>query len=249
MYYTIIYYIHKDNKYIYIYIYMYCLSLSLPLSIYIYIYIYGQLRSSGYSSKGGCSRRGVQRMGAVLHDKLVYNIIQITTHCFHCTPLWWILIVAEGPRNGKLTFRNGAVAKTAKRKAGYGKDKHDAKTVKRLNWKWKTVVSHFSRKVKTIMWCDCCQSFFPSGDCFRVIVYQKTITWSENCPKPSHHMIVFSLPNSIYIYIYILFNIALFRTGYLGLFADTHHDFNSHMLKSRVSNPMSKCIELRVKPW
>ena len=40
---------------------------------------------------GGCSRRGVQLMGVVLYNKLVYIIIQITTSCFHCTPLWWIL--------------------------------------------------------------------------------------------------------------------------------------------------------------
>ena len=36
--------------------------------------------------KGGCSRRGVQWMGVVLHNKIVYNIIEITTPCFHCTP-------------------------------------------------------------------------------------------------------------------------------------------------------------------
>ena len=30
---------------------------------------------------------GVQRMGVVLYSKLVYNIVQITTPCFHCTPL------------------------------------------------------------------------------------------------------------------------------------------------------------------
>ena len=44
------------------------------------------------------------------------------------------------------------------------------------------------------MWCDCCQHFSPSGDCFWMNVYQKTITWFENCQKPSHHMLVFSLP-------------------------------------------------------
>ena len=37
--------------------------------------------------KGGCSGRWVQRMGVVLYDKLVYNSLQITTPCFHCTPL------------------------------------------------------------------------------------------------------------------------------------------------------------------
>ena len=40
---------------------------------------------------GGCSGRGVQWMGVVLYNKLVYNTIQFTTPCFHCTPLWWIL--------------------------------------------------------------------------------------------------------------------------------------------------------------
>ena len=36
--------------------------------------------------RGGCSRRGVQWMGVVLYSNLVYNTIQITTPCFHCTP-------------------------------------------------------------------------------------------------------------------------------------------------------------------
>ena len=40
---------------------------------------------------GGCSGRGVQWMGVVPYSKLVYNTTQITTPCFHCTPLWWIL--------------------------------------------------------------------------------------------------------------------------------------------------------------
>ena len=35
---------------------------------------------------GGCSRRRVQWMGVVSYCKLVYNTIQITTPCFHCTP-------------------------------------------------------------------------------------------------------------------------------------------------------------------
>ena len=38
--------------------------------------------------KGGCSRRGVQQwIGVVLYSKIVHNTIQITTPCFHCTPL------------------------------------------------------------------------------------------------------------------------------------------------------------------
>ena len=40
---------------------------------------------------GGCSGRGVQWVGIVSYNQLVHNIIQITTPCFHCTPLWWIL--------------------------------------------------------------------------------------------------------------------------------------------------------------
>ena len=36
---------------------------------------------------GGCSGRGVQWMGVVSYNKLVHNTIQITTPCFHCTPL------------------------------------------------------------------------------------------------------------------------------------------------------------------
>ena len=37
--------------------------------------------------RGGCSGRGVRWMGVVLYSKIVHNIIQITTPCFHCTPL------------------------------------------------------------------------------------------------------------------------------------------------------------------
>ena len=43
--------------------------------------------ASGYSLRGGCSGRGVQWIGVVLYNKLVYNSIQITAPCFHCTPL------------------------------------------------------------------------------------------------------------------------------------------------------------------
>ena len=50
--------------------------------------------------QGGCSGRGVQRMGVVLYNKLVYYIIQITTPCFHCTPLWWILNTLGVPWQG-----------------------------------------------------------------------------------------------------------------------------------------------------
>ena len=40
---------------------------------------------------GGRSGRGEQWMGVVVYNKLVYQIIQITTPCFHCTHLYWIL--------------------------------------------------------------------------------------------------------------------------------------------------------------
>ena len=36
---------------------------------------------------GGCSGRGVKWIGVVLYTRLVYNIIYITTPCFHYTPL------------------------------------------------------------------------------------------------------------------------------------------------------------------
>ena len=44
-------------------------------------------RPSGYSSKGGCSRRGVQWMGVALYNNTAYNLMHTTTPCFHCTPL------------------------------------------------------------------------------------------------------------------------------------------------------------------
>ena len=37
--------------------------------------------------RGGCSGSGVQWIEVVLYSKLVYDVIQITTPCFHCTPL------------------------------------------------------------------------------------------------------------------------------------------------------------------
>ena len=36
----------------------------------------------GLQSEGGCSRRGI-----VLHSKLVYSTMRMTTPCFHCAPL------------------------------------------------------------------------------------------------------------------------------------------------------------------
>ena len=41
---------------------------------------------TGYSLQRGAVGGGVQCVGVVLYDKL-YNIIQITTSCFHCAPL------------------------------------------------------------------------------------------------------------------------------------------------------------------
>ena len=35
----------------------------------------------------GCSRRGVQRIGVVSYNKIIYSTIYITSPCFHCTPL------------------------------------------------------------------------------------------------------------------------------------------------------------------
>ena len=70
--------------------------------IYIYIYIYigvyrrfaaSRSRDPGISSKqwilcrGGRSGWGVQWIGVVLCNKLVYNSVHITTPCFHYTPL------------------------------------------------------------------------------------------------------------------------------------------------------------------
>ena len=42
---------------------------------------------AGYSAEGGAVGGGVQWIGVASYNKLVYNIIQITTPCFHCTPL------------------------------------------------------------------------------------------------------------------------------------------------------------------
>ena len=47
----------------------------------------GGRRSPWVFIKGGCSRRGMQWIGVVLYSKIVYNTVQITTPCFHSTPL------------------------------------------------------------------------------------------------------------------------------------------------------------------
>ena len=43
--------------------------------------------NSGHSAEGGAVGGGVQWTGVALYSKIVYNTIQITTPCFHCTPL------------------------------------------------------------------------------------------------------------------------------------------------------------------
>ena len=53
-----------------------------------------------------------------------------------------------------------------------------------------------TRKVESIMGCDCCQSFLSSVDCMWKNTYQQTIAWLDNCQTSSHHMIVVSLPPS-----------------------------------------------------
>ena len=62
-------------------------------------------RDTGYSLQGGAVGGGLQCLGVVLYNKLVYNIIQITTPCFHCTPLWWILRYARERRTPALRQR------------------------------------------------------------------------------------------------------------------------------------------------
>ena len=87
LYYTILYYTIHDYTLLYITIHYYTL-LYHTMYIYIYMYTYTHRYSlQGGAVGGGCSGRGVQWMGVVLHSKLVYNTIQITTPCFHCTPL------------------------------------------------------------------------------------------------------------------------------------------------------------------
>ena len=55
------------------------------MCVYIYIYIHTQ--QIWVFITGGCSGMGVQWMGVVLYNKLVNNMIQITTPRFHCTTL------------------------------------------------------------------------------------------------------------------------------------------------------------------
>ena len=60
-----------------------------------FTYRYQDLRQIPGIHYRGCSGRVVQWTGVVLYNELVHNIIQITTPCFHCTPLWWILKILE----------------------------------------------------------------------------------------------------------------------------------------------------------
>ena len=85
---------------VYIYIYIYIIIkqqitiiIIIMIIIIIVIIIAGRRRIWGVSGihYRGCSGRWVQWMGVVLYNKLVYDIIYISTPCFHCTPLWWIL--------------------------------------------------------------------------------------------------------------------------------------------------------------
>ena len=70
--------------YVYIRIRTYTHTYTTYTYTYIYIFVCVAL---GTHYRGGCSRRGVQWMWVVLCSKLVHNTIQITTPCFHCTPL------------------------------------------------------------------------------------------------------------------------------------------------------------------
>ena len=48
------------------------------------------------------------------------------------------------------------------------------------------------------MWCDCCQSFLSSGDCFFLMnAYKQTTTWLDNCPKVITSHDSFQYPNSV----------------------------------------------------
>ena len=100
--------------YIYIYIHMY-IYIYVYTHTYIYIYIHRErerlyTQTTGLDAadplllllvlrerrcvqhwwilcRGGCSGWGVQWIGVVLCNKLVYNSIQVTKPCSHCTPL------------------------------------------------------------------------------------------------------------------------------------------------------------------
>ena len=80
---TIYIYIHTYLFYMYLFIYSFIYSCSylficlvLLINIYIYIYIHTYIYKVGWVFiKGGCSGRGVQWIGVVLYNKLVYNII------------------------------------------------------------------------------------------------------------------------------------------------------------------------------
>ena len=71
-------YIYREREmYVCIYIYIYvCVYIYIYIYVYIYIYIYIYI----VFIKGGCSRKGVQRMGVVLHDKRAYNICFFHRH-------------------------------------------------------------------------------------------------------------------------------------------------------------------------
>ena len=83
VYYTMLYYVIRLHiiLHVWYYIIAYCINISYCNITYHTISCYWVF------IKGGCSRRGVQWMGVVSYSKPVYNIIRITTPCFHRTPL------------------------------------------------------------------------------------------------------------------------------------------------------------------
>ena len=65
-----------------------CCSLLLVVIHFSKLLIITLSLSIGYSAEGGAVGVGwVQWIVVVLYNTLVYNIIQITTPCFHCNPL------------------------------------------------------------------------------------------------------------------------------------------------------------------
>ena len=63
------------------------------------------LRTLGFHYRGVQWEGGCCGWGQYYYSKLVYNIISITTPCFHCTPLWWILRLLFQRRDEKQRAR------------------------------------------------------------------------------------------------------------------------------------------------
>ena len=77
--------------YVYMYIYIYthihiCIHIQLSLHMYTDFVLMVLLHPYWVLITEGCSGRRVQWIGVVLYSNIVYNTIQITTPCFHCTP-------------------------------------------------------------------------------------------------------------------------------------------------------------------